>query len=1115
MIFATWNIRGFHRPLKQNGIVHLIHSQNVDVCGILETKCNRSMVRRFVENKLNGWSFDDNFDTIAGGRILLVWNPLKVEVNVVQKHPQSIHCIVKCKISSISFRSSIVYAHNTLVQRRLLWADLENFSGQFSAPWIVLGDFNNVLKYNERCNGRDVTPYEIRDFEDCCNALGLSDMQSAGCFFTWSNNRVLCKLDRALVNNQWLMLGTHSLANFLPAGCISDHSPCIASLFLQDFSSRKPFKFFNLWSDHCDFLQTVIDGWDPYIFGTAQFVLVKQLKGLQRHLKRLNERHFSHISERTKRAKHLLTEAEIRIQADPSNPVLLNDIIPLRKNALILGQAERSFYQQKAKSSFIFNSDRCTKFFHAVVKRNHKKNFIAAINLPDGSLTTSREQVINAFVDHFQALLGTCLDTQPISDDVLTYGPGISAEQSDQILSHITEDEIKGALNDIGGDKAPGPDGYSSHFFKSAWAFVGNPVVAAVQEFFQNTSLLKQINHTVIALIPKSSHATSVGDFRPIACCNVIYKIISKILASRLSPLLNDLVDRAQSAFVPGRLMSDNVHLMQELLRGYNRKRSSPRCIIKIDLRKAFDSISWDFLAAVLKGLSFPQCFIDWVMECVSSPSYSVSINGGIHGFFKGKKGLRQGDPLSPYLFVLCLEYLSRLIKKATNNSAFNFHPKCGALKITHLAFADDLMLLARGDQTSIEILMECLRDFGSRSGLHLNVLKSNIYLAGIQGQIMEDIHSSTHLIRGSMPFRYLGIPLAATSLKVMHFGPLLDSISSAINCWTGSALSYAGRVELIRTVLQGIESFWLSIFPIPAAVQAKMIKLCRSFLWGSKRALVAWKDICLPKSEGGLGIRDIKAWNSALLSKLLWNISEKKDSLWIQWVNHIYLRDRSVWDFEVHKRDSSLFKRIFAIRDRLRHQTLDGTTLLSRWFMGLAKPNETAYDFFRPSAPRLVWASLVWSAYITPKHAFILWLGIKGKLNTKNRLVFLDVDQTCAFCSTHNETVQHLFFGCNLSASVWNCIRGWLGINRAMTTIDSAIKWLKKEARGTAWFNKAKKIALACTVYHLWTARNAKIFEGQIPQPRVIVHKIQTHVFRTIFALYPHLCSDDELFHH
>ena len=167
--------------------------------------------------------------------------------------------------------------------------------------------------------------------------------------------------------------------------------------------------------------------------------------------------------------------------------------------------------------------------------------------------------------------------------------------------------------------------------------------------------------------------------------------------------------------------MSDNINLIQELLRQYGRKRSSPRCLLKVDFKKAFDSVQWDFLANLLRQLGFPAHFVLIVMECVSTASYSVAVNGDIHGFFLGKSGVRQGDPLSPYLFICCMEYFSRLLKLSSQHENFRFHPKCEVQGITHLAFADDVLLLSRGDSSSVHCLLQQITLFGKTSGLYIN----------------------------------------------------------------------------------------------------------------------------------------------------------------------------------------------------------------------------------------------------------------------------------------------------------------------------------------------------------------------------------------------------------
>lgn len=466
---------------------------------------------------------------------------------------------------------------------------------------------------------------------------------------------------------------------------------------------------------------------------------------------------------------------------------------------------------------------------------------------------------MDEFVTFYRDMLGTRTACQQMDSSVMDYGPCLLDSDHACLIQEVTDGEIQEVVFSIPNEKAPGPDGFLAHFFKSAWTTVGPLLIDAVREFFQIGQLLKQWNTTLLTMIPKSVHAQAVGDFRPIACCNVICKVISKILSNRLALVLDGIVDKAQSAFVQGRLISDNIHLAEQFLRQYERKYISPRCLLKIDIPKAYDTVTWVFLEDVMRALNFPEIFCNWIMACVTTPAYSVALNREVKGFFSGMQGLRQGDPLSPYLFVLCIEYLSRLFKARTLDSEFNYHPKCGAHHITHLAFADDLMVMARGDLISVNILAIILNEFGETSGLRANSLKSSLFLAGVHGTENQAIENALGFAQGSFPFRYLGIPLSASRLRGADYSPLIDRLSSLINNWTSQTLSYAGRLELLKSVVQGVCCYWLSIFTIPCIVIDRIEALCRSFLWGSKVSRVSWRQLCLPKEQGGLGLRDLR----------------------------------------------------------------------------------------------------------------------------------------------------------------------------------------------------------------------------------------------------------------
>lgn len=239
------------------------------------------------------------------------------------------------------------------------------------------------------------------------------------------------------------------------------------------------------------------------------------------------------------------------------------------------------------------------------------------------------------------------------------------------------------------------------------------------------------------------------------------------MLTNRLHSVMNYLVDPGQAAFVPGRMLIDNVLLSHELVKVYGRKGISPRCMFKIDMQKAYDSLEWHFLEEVLAGMQVPQRFIEWIMSYVRTVSYSILINGCPSAPSKAKRGVRQGDPLSPYLFVLAMDYLTRLLKTFRRNPDFKYHPRCHRQHIIQLSFVDDLLLFSKGDASSNTLLYECFQQFSQVFGLTANQAKSCVYFGGVSAEMQQVILQNTGSVKGLLPFRYIGVPLSSRKLSV------------------------------------------------------------------------------------------------------------------------------------------------------------------------------------------------------------------------------------------------------------------------------------------------------------------------------------------------------------
>lgn len=414
--------------------------------------------------------------------------------------------------------------------------------------------------------------------------------------------------------------------------------------------------------------------------------------------------------------------------------------------------------------------DRNSSYFHKMVIQRNSQNHIHFFTDVDGTKITSPVEIHRHAVEYFRSVLGTTdLPSSPVTleylQDLLPFR--CSPSQAEGLLCEVKEAKIREILFAMPSNKAPGPDGYPAEFYKTAWSTVGHDLVLVIQEFFRNGRLLKDLNTTIIALIPKTPAASALADFRPISCCNLAYKIISNILATRLRPLLLECISPNLTAFLSGRSLGENVLLALELIRRYD-KVSCPRSsLLKVDIRKTFDTVCWDFVLKLLEAQNFPPLFISWIKECISSPRFSIAINGELAGFFEGMKGLRQGDCISPYLFIMVMEVLSRMLDKGTEQGKFSAHPLCLSPRLTHLAFADDLLVFSDGSHSSLLGISEILRLFHSFSGLDMNPAKSELFLGGFDDVEAIMVSDLLEVRLDSFPTRYLGLPLNPTKLSL------------------------------------------------------------------------------------------------------------------------------------------------------------------------------------------------------------------------------------------------------------------------------------------------------------------------------------------------------------
>ncbi|GJT12708.1 RNA-directed DNA polymerase, eukaryota, reverse transcriptase zinc-binding domain protein [Tanacetum coccineum] len=452
--------------------------------------------------------------------------------------------------------------------------------------------------------------------------------------------------------------------------------------------------------------------------------------------------------------------------------------------------------------------------------------------------------------------------------------------------------------------------------------------------------------------------------------------------------------------------------------------------------KKAWDIIGNDicsasFLEDILRGIGFHDRMVLWIMKCVTTTSFSIIINSESQGYFKGGRGIRQGDPIK--------------------------------LKITHVCFADDLFMISHGDKESVRIMKDSIEEFGKVSGLLPNYNKSTIVFGSVKEKDRRDLLEVVPFKVEKLPIKYLGF----WSL-FMYIGPLF-------------------------------------VFLLPQAIIDEINSLLKGFLWNQEkkangRAKDAWKSLCKPKSQGGLGLKNLSIWNKALISKHQWHVAVDKDSLWVKWINTYKLKGRSIWEVNEEINDSWGWRNILKMRQLVKeayiqknceignvivqHDRVDQLMWRSKSGTLSKFSVKQAYYDIRNDEDQVRWSKLVWFSQNILKHAFILWLAILGRLTTQDKIrSWGSYDlMVCPLCCNEMDSHEHLFFQCEYSSSLW----GMCADMQNGKSLNSIVR----------------RLCLAASVYFIWQERNSRIFRDEKRKVKVLFKALCDTIKLRLYSL-------------
>ncbi|XP_058774257.1 uncharacterized protein LOC131648523 [Vicia villosa] len=675
--------------------------------------------------------------------------------------------------------------------------------------------------------------------------MELVDPPTIGGKFTWRNicGSAMSRLDRFLLLDKfiddWKVEG-----QTIGERDVSDHAP----IWMKDNKRNwgpKSFRFNNLWFNHDNFIHFVEVEWKKIVvMGRGDFCLVEKLKALKSQIVKWNKEVYGWINlniEEAGKEMHFLDNKFAHFAGNVSEEVVVERSIVAIDFWDNLCKKE-GFLRQKLRQLLLTEGDCNTCYFHNSLKDRRRRNSLCALDSRGGILKKVSE--VKGFIfNHFKSFFNEEAEGRPNLSGLSL--KALSGWESLNIERLFTELEVKDAIWSCDGNKSAGPD----------------------------------------ALIPKINNTQNLGEYLPICLVGSIYRIISKILAARLKEVIGTLVSNNQTAFVSGRNMMDSVLLVNELIDWSRRKKRS--CILlNVDIEKAYDSVSWKYLRDMMMRMGFGDMWMRWMDTCIFMSHMSVLVNGSATKEFKVHKGLRQGDPLSPFLFVLAMKGLKALVRKSIEMGdlkPFNYGEED---YVDILQFADDTIILGEDSCDNLWNMKVLLRGFELVSGLKTNFAKSNILGVNVGDWFINATTTFLSCKKGGIPFKFLGIMVGESLRKKKVWLEVINKIKGRLSSWKGSNISMGGRVPLINLVLNAIPTFTLSFFKAPGKVIKEIRRLQSDFLWSEKldkKSIhwVKWKNVCRSKEKGGLGVRDVGEVNKALLLKWKWRILRKDNAIW------------------------------------------------------------------------------------------------------------------------------------------------------------------------------------------------------------------------------------------
>ena len=522
----------------------------------------------------------------------------------------------------------------------------------------------------------------------------------------------------------------------------------------------------------------------------------------------------------------------------------------------------------RSRARWIAEGEKTSKYFCNLEKRHYVNKRMVKLHDSDGQILKEQKDIIKEVRSFYKKLYTErCLENKSV-EELIHQIPKLSEDEATSLEGQITLMEAALALKNMKNGKSPGTDGFSSEFFKFFWRQLGPFVVRALNESYRDGELSSTQKEGLITCIPKGNKPKEyIKNWRPISLLNVVYKIGSSCIANRVKMVLPSLISEDQTGFIKGRYIGDNIRLIYDLIH-YLDNKNIPGMLLCLDFEKAFDSLDWRFMLKVMRAFGFKEGVCRWIETFYKNIKSAVMVNGQISDWFVVERGCRQGDPISPYLFVLSVEILAIMIRESEDIKGIAINEE--EHKISQ--FADDTALMNTGDFKSFDVSMQIIDKFGKSSGLFINAEKTEVVWLGSMKNSQVTYYPHLKIVWNPKLFKILGIwfghDLIASTER--NYRDKFTEVKRLFQSWLQRSITPVGRIAVLKSlILSKLIHLWILLPDPPDKLIADLQTECFKFVWKGKPDRISRKIITKNVKSGGLNVPNIKKYMLSL--KLMW----------------------------------------------------------------------------------------------------------------------------------------------------------------------------------------------------------------------------------------------------